>query len=71
MILNNLTPREQIIADLMWRVESATDLKLLIRNLQPEDQLAAAAISQLMISGGDQVDDLDEANKVLDKIRKL
>lgn len=71
MILNNLSPREQIIADLMWRVDTAADLSTLIRNLQPEDQLAAAAITELMIGGGDQVESLEEALIVLDKIQKL
>lgn len=71
LILNNLSPREQILADLMWRVDSAADLSTLIKNLQPEDQLAAAAITELMIGGGDQVDSLDQAKIVLDRIRKL
>jgi hypothetical protein len=69
MILNNLTDRQRLVADILWMSESKEDLNLRLRSLPREDQLTAAAITELMIMGGDEVEDTQEAARVLSKYR--
>jgi hypothetical protein len=69
MILNNLTDRQRLVADILWMSESKEDLNLRLRSLPREDQLTAAAITELMIMGGDEVEDTQEAARVLAKYR--
>jgi hypothetical protein len=69
MILNNLTDRQRLVADILWMSESKEDLDLRLRSLPREDQLTAAAITELMIMGGDEVEDTQAAARVLAKFR--
>lgn len=69
MILNNLTDRQRLVADILWMSESKEDLNLRLRSLPREDQLTAAAITELMIMGGDEVEDTQDAARVLAKYR--
>jgi hypothetical protein len=69
MILNNLTDRQRLVADILWMSESKEDLDLRLRSLPREDQLTAAAITELMIMGGDEVEDTQDAARVLAKYR--
>lgn len=69
MILNNLTDRQRLVADILWMSESKEDLNLRLRSLPREDQLTAAAITELMIMGGDEVEDTQEAARVLARYR--
>ena len=69
MILNNLTDRQRLVADILWTSESKEDLNLKLRALPREDQFAAAAITELIIMGGDEVLDTQDAARVLKKFR--
>ena len=67
MKINNLSEREQLVADLLWSASSAEDLKLRLSCLPREDQIKAAAITELMIAGGDEVKSVAEAQQLLSK----
>jgi hypothetical protein len=65
MVINNLSERESMIADLLWATDSAEDLSRLLRNLSREDRLRAMAITALACMGGDEVTSLDAAQAAL------
>jgi hypothetical protein len=67
MKINNLSEREQLVADLMWTSDSPEELKLRVRSLPTEDQQRALAITQLFLMGGDEVKSLEEAREILAK----
>jgi hypothetical protein len=67
MKINNLSEREQLVADLMWTSDSPEELKLRVRSLPAEDQQRALAITQLFLMGGDEVKSLEEAREILAK----
>ena len=67
MKINNLSDREQLVADLMWTADSPEELKLRVRCLPREDQQRALALTQLFIMGGDEVNSLDLAREILAK----
>jgi len=69
MIINNLTDRQRLVADILWQSESKEDLNLRLRALPREDQLIAVAITELMIMGGDEVSNTQDAARVLAKYR--
>ena len=69
MKINNLSEREQLVADLMWTSDSPEELKLRVRSLPAEDQQRALAITQLFIMGGDEVENTQEAQRVLARFR--
>ena len=69
MKINNLSDRERLVADLMWSADSPEELALRLRSLPREDQLRAKAIAQLLIWGGDEVENTQEAQRVLAKFR--
>jgi hypothetical protein len=69
MKINNLSDREQLVADLMWTSDSPEELQLRVRSLPAEDQQRALAITQLFLMGGDEVADTQEAQRVLQKFR--
>jgi hypothetical protein len=69
MIINNLTDRQRLVADILWQSESKEDLNLRLRALPREDQFSAAAITELMIMGGDEVSNTQDAARVLAKYR--
>jgi hypothetical protein len=69
MKINNLSEREQLVADLMWTADSPEELKLRVRSLPAEDQQRALALTQLFIMGGDEVTTVAEAQQLLSKFR--
>jgi hypothetical protein len=69
MKINNLSEREQLVADLMWTADSPEELKLRVRSLPAEDQQRALAITQLFLMGGDEVKSVAEAQQLLSKFR--
>ena len=69
MKINNLSDREQLVADLMWTSDSPEELKLRVRSLPAEDQQRALALTQLFIMGGDEVKSVAEAQQLLSKFR--
>ena len=67
MKINNLSEREQLVADLMWTSDSPEELKLRVRSLPREDQQRALALTQLFIMGGDEVESLEQARDLLSR----
>jgi hypothetical protein len=67
MKINNLSEREQLVADLMWTADSPEELKLRVSCLPREDQQRALALTQLFLMGGDEVESLDLARDLLSK----
>ena len=69
MKINNLSEREQLVADLLWSAGTRDELELRMKSLPDEDKLRAIAITELFIMGGDEVKDTQEAQRVLQKFR--
>ena len=67
MKINNLSDREQLVADLMWTSDSPEELKLRVRSLPAEDQQRALALTQLFLMGGDEVESLEQARDLLSR----
>jgi len=73
--LEGLTPRQAILADLIWSCQTKKDIDYLI-SMMPDQELKeeAATLVNLMIVETideccDGTDRMDEANEVLDKFR--
>jgi len=69
MKINNLSDREQLVADLLWTAGTRDELELRMKSLPAEDQQRARAIAQLFLWGGDEVEDTQDAARVLAKFR--
>jgi hypothetical protein len=69
MKINNLSEREQLVADLLWTAGSRDELELRMKSLPAEDQQRARAIAQLFLWGGDEVENTQEAQRVLARYR--
>ena len=69
MIINNLTERDRVIADILWNTESMDDLNRVVRGLPREDQWRARALVQIVAQGGDEVDSVAEAQQILERFR--
>jgi hypothetical protein len=67
MKINNLSEREQLVADLLWTAGTRDELELRMRSLPEEDRLRAVAITELFIMGGDEVKSVAEAQQLLSK----
>jgi hypothetical protein len=74
--IEGLTPRQQILADMIWACETRQQINNLIRNLPTVDlQDEAKSIVEMMIMATveqcyDGISPMDEAKSVLDKIAK-
>jgi hypothetical protein len=69
--INNLTEGQQIIADLVWECGTPDQFDFLIRAMTPRQKAEVGAILKLIEWGGDTVEDLQQAQKELDRIQKL
>lgn len=69
MIINNLTERDRIIADILWNTESMDELRALVSGLPREDQLRAMALTEIVALGGDHVESVAEAQQILQRFR--
>jgi len=69
MKINNLSERESLVADLLWSAQSREELELRMKSLPVEDQQRARAITELFIMGGDEVENTQEAQRVLARFR--
>jgi hypothetical protein len=69
MKINNLSEREQLVADLLWTADTRDELELRMKSLPAEDQQRARAITQLFLWGGDEVDNTRDAARVLARFR--
>jgi hypothetical protein len=70
MTLNNLSPNEMILADLLYYTSDRKALLTIIKALQPKDQYRAHAICELMIGGGDDVTNLQQAGELIEQIKR-
>jgi hypothetical protein len=69
MKINNLSEREQLVADLLWTAGTRDELELRMKSLPEEDKLRAVAITELFIMGGDEVENTRDAARVLARFR--
>ena len=71
MMINNLSDRERLIADLVWGCSNTEQFQQIILSLPLQQRQQAAAILHLIEMGGDDVADLQQAALEIDRIRRL
>ena len=69
--INNLSHREKTLARIIWNIDTKSRLVQFTRSLPYEDQLTIAGLTELIIAGGDDVADLQQAQAEIDRIRRL
>jgi hypothetical protein len=71
ILLNNLSHREQTLARVIWNIDSRDRLMQFVRSMPREDQITIAGLTELIVAGGDDVADLQQAQAEIDRIRRL
>jgi len=71
ILLNNLSHREQTLARVIWNIDSRDRLIQFVRSVPREDQITIAGLTELIVAGGDDVADLQQAQAEIDRIRRL
>ena len=76
--LTGLNKRQRVLADIMWSIEEWDDVERFIATLPKRERVECEGIVEMMkmelVEGyrtGMGLDNTPEANKVIDKIRKL
>jgi len=69
--INNLSHREKTLARIIWNIDTKSRLVQFTRSLPYEDQLTIAGLTELIIAGGDDVAEMSQAQKEIDRIRRL
>ena len=69
--INNLSHREKTLARIIWNIDTKSRLVQFTRSLPYEDQLTIAGLTELIIAGGDDVAEMSQAQKEIDRIRHL
>jgi len=69
--LNNLSHRERTLARVIWNIDSRDRLMQFVRSMPREDQITIAGLTELIVAGGDDVADLQQAQAEIDRIRRL
>ena len=67
--INNLSHREYTLARIIWNIDSKARLMEFVRSMPRADRLTIAALTELIIAGGDDVPDLTEARDIINRIR--
>lgn len=69
--IQGFTTKQRALADIMWTMDSRDKVDSFIGTLMPRDRRDAEVVLEMIILAFmDQVESVDEANKVLDKFRK-
>jgi len=71
ILLNNLSHRERTLARVIWNIDSRDRLMQFVRSVPREDQITIAGLTELIVAGGDDVADLQQAQAEIDRIRRL
>jgi len=69
--INNLSHREKTLARIIWNIDTKSRLVQFTRSLPYEDQLTIAGLTELIIAGGDDVAEMSQAQREIDRIRRL
>jgi len=69
--INNLSHREKVLAQIIWNIDTKSRLMQFVRSMPREDQLTISGLTELIISGGDDVADTQQAQREIDRIRNL
>ena len=69
--INNLSHREKTLARIIWNIDTKSRLIQFTRSLPYEDQLTISGLTELIISGGDDVAEMQQAQIEIDRIRNL
>ena len=71
MNIHNISTKEVALLETMWGMATADDIVSFVKTLPYKDKLTAWSLIGLAQAGGDDVRDLSEATKVIDKVMKL
>ena len=69
--INNLSHREKTLARIIWNIDTKSRLIQFTRSLPYEDQLTISGLTELIISGGDDVAEMQQAQIEIDRIRNF
>ena len=70
--LEGLNARQKILADIMWAIEEWDDVERFIATLPKSEARTCRVLIELMqLAFLDEITNTQDANRVIDKIRKL
>jgi len=67
--IEGLTPKQRVLADILWQIDSGEAIEQFISSLLPRDQAEAKTVMELMvITSNDTVDNVNMATNFLTDI---
>jgi hypothetical protein len=70
--LHGLTKKQMVFCDIMWALETREAVEKFIATLPAKDQRTCNTLIEMMqLAFLDEVDSTDEANTVIDSIRRM
>jgi hypothetical protein len=68
--IEGLNKKQKLLADIIWALDSQEQVQTFIASLPPKDRRQAQTVTELMILAFlDEVEDTQEAKRVIDRIR--
>ena len=66
--IDGFTPKQRVLADIMWNMDSKDRVNMFIDTLLPQDQREARTVLEMIILAfTDEVESVDEARVLLQK----
>ena len=68
--IEGLNKKQRLLADIIWALDSQEQVQTFIASLPPKDRRQAQTVTEMMILAFlDEVEDTQEAKRVIDRIR--
>jgi hypothetical protein len=68
--IEGLNKKQRLLADIIWALDSQEQVQTFIASLPPKDRQQAQTVTEMMILAFlDEVEDTQEARRVIDRIR--
>ena len=71
MIINNLPAKYKALMEVIWEMDTNEQVISFVKTLPMRDMLAVSYLVELAVAGGDEVDDVSDAKREIDRIAAL
>ena len=71
MIIHNLPAKYKALMEVVWEMESNEEVISFVKTLPYRDMLAISYLVELAVAGGDEITDVSDAKREIDRIAAL
>lgn len=71
MIIHNLPAKYKALMEVIWDMDSNEEIVSFVKTLPWRDMLAVSYLVELAVAGGDEITDLTDAKREIDRIAAL